>query len=543
MKFQLDKNLHLPVISGFFLCLAWPPLPLVPFLFVALVPLFLMEKNIAESDKKDKASSVFRHSFLSFFIFNLFTIYWIYNASFFGAVVAVLLGSLLMSLPFVLYHQIKKLVSLKTALTAFVIFWLAYEYLHANWDLNFPWLMLGNGFANYHSWIQWYEYVGTYGGSLWVLVVNVIAFQLIIKIRNAAKQTKGHPYSHLLAPILQIVFIILLPILFSLTIYHQYEEKVNEANIVVVQPNIDPYGEKFGSMSAKDQLERLISLSKKAAKPNTEFFIWPETALTKNVDEDDIRNDSFIQEIKKFLLEYKNGNLITGASTYRSYPENVTTTARKYEDGNGFYDVFNTAIFLENSERIQLYHKSKLVPGVEQMPFPNALKFLGPLAIDLGGSMGSLGKEKKPVVFYAQSGIGVAPIICYESIYGEYVTDYVKQGAQLLFIITNDGWWGNTSGFKQHALYAKLRAIETRRSIARSANTGISSVINQRGDVLFETEWWTQASFAATLNLNDEITFYVKYGDWIPKLASIFAAITILAMLVRRFYIKLYPGK
>ncbi len=543
MKISLDKNLYLPVIAGLLLCIAWPPLPLAPFLFIALVPLFIMEKNIADSDLKDQTATVFRHAFIAFFIFNSLTIYWIYNASLFGAIVAILLGSLLMTMTFVFYHRIKKIVGLKSALTAFVFLWLAYEYLHANWDLNFPWLTLGNGFANYHTWIQWYEYTGVYGGSLWVLIINVIAFQLWIKFKESNSNIESSKsYLRLIAPTVQIIFLVLIPILFSLTIFDQYLEKENTTSVVIVQPNIDPYGEKFGSMTPTQQLEKLIALSKKAGKPDTEFFIWPETAIPQNIDEVGIQKDFFINSAKDFLLPYKNGNLLTGANTFKSYSTKETSTARKYEESEEYYDVFNTAIFIENSSGTQIYHKSKLVPGVEQMPYPNALKFLEPLAINLGGSMGSLGKDKNPTVFFSQAGIGVAPIICYESIYGEYVAEYVKNGAQVLFIITNDGWWGNTSGHKQHALYAKLRAIETRRSIARCANTGISSFINQRGEVMAESKWWTQTTLSANLNLNDEITFYVEYGDWIPKLASIFAAIILFILILRSIYKKFIPA-
>ncbi|MEO8795646.1 MAG: apolipoprotein N-acyltransferase, partial [Daejeonella sp.] len=132
-----------------------------------------------------------------------------------------------------------------------------------------------------------------------------------------------------------------------------------------------------------------------------------------------------------------------------------------------------------------------------------------------GGSTGGYGKQDEPSVFYSQSGIGAAPVICYESIWGAYVGDYVKKGAQFIAIVTNDAWWGNTSGKDQHLQYAKLRAIETRRWVARSANTGISAFINQRGDIVKQSKWWTATALKADINLNDEITFYVETGDYI----------------------------
>ena len=108
---------------------------------------------------------------------------------------------------------------------------------------------------------------------------------------------------------------------------------------------------------------------------------------------------------------------------------------------------------------------------------------------------------------------------------------YVRKGAQLIFIITNDGWWKNTPGYKQHLSFARLRAIETRRSIARSANTGISCFINQRGEISQATEWWVPASIKGNLNANSAITFYVKHGDYIARVA-IFMSIVLLANLL-----------
>ena len=170
---------------------------------------------------------------------------------------------------------------------------------------------------------------------------------------------------------------------------------------------------------------------------------------------------------------------------------------------------------IENSAKLQFYHKSKLVAGAEQFPFASALSFLKPLFAGFGGTTGGYGSQEEPSVFYAQSGIGAAPVICYESIWGNYVAEYVRQGAQFIAIITNDGWWGDTAGKDQHLAYAKLRAIETRRWVARSANTGISGFINQRGDVVQQTDWWTPAALKQDINLNEEITFYVSTGDYL----------------------------
>jgi apolipoprotein N-acyltransferase len=171
------------------------------------------------------------------------------------------------------------------------------------------------------------------------------------------------------------------------------------------------------------------------------------------------------------------------------------------------------------------------VNGVEKIPFMKYLGFLREIFIDLGGASGSLGSQDEASVFVSHDGTKIAPVICYESVFGEYLTSYIKKGAGLIFIITNDGWWKNTPGYKQHISFARLRAIETRRSIARSANTGISCFINQRGDIIQPTAWWTATAIKGQLNVNDEMSFYVKYGDFIARI-SLFISIMLVLYLI-----------
>ena len=179
-------------------------------------------------------------------------------------------------------------------------------------------------------------------------------------------------------------------------------------------------------------------------------------------------------------------------------------------------------MYLRQNGEIELYHKSKLVPGVEKLPYPQFFKFLGPLAIDLGGMVGTHGtQDYRTVFFHSQNKQpAAAPVICYESIYGGYVSEYVKNGASLICIITNDGWWSDSPGYKQHLQYATLRAIENRRHIARSANTGISGFINQRGDFMQTSEWWKQAELRGTVKLNTELTVYSRTGELIGPAAQ-----------------------
>jgi apolipoprotein N-acyltransferase len=270
---------------------------------------------------------------------------------------------------------------------------------------------------------------------------------------------------------------------------------------------------------------------------NTEFFIWPETAITppQPINEEQVRFSPYFTQVQHFLSKYKNGNVLTGAETYRVYNSAKTSTAQPLDpQGDQFYDRFNAAINIENSAEVQFYHKSKLVPGVEAMPFGNALSFMKPVFEHLGGAVGGYGIQTEPSVFYSQSGVGAAPAICYESIWGGWIAESVAKGAQFITIITNDGWWEDTSGKDQHLDYAKLRAIETRRWVCRSANTGISAFINQRGDIVQHTKWWVKTAIKQDINLNSELTFYVAEGDYLPKTGSLIAIAIVFWLLIEK---------
>lgn len=523
----MKKNYQLALLSAFLLWLAWPPIPFTALiLLVGLIPLFQAAENIIESDEKKKGKQIWRIALICFLIWNTASIYWVFNSL--NAVMPVwlaliisqipfFLAALLMAFSFWLYFQLRRATSKTWSYIGFVCLWIGYEYLHQTWDLAFPWMNLGNGFAESHYLVQWYEYTGVYGGTLWVLISNILLFENRLAIKNKLERVRRIKLQAATAAL------ILLPILLSILIYVNYEERVNPANIVLVQPNIDPY-EKFGSLSTSDQVEKLIKLSEGIGQSNTEFFIWPETAISKGTEEKTFREDSNFIRIQEFLNNYKNGNLISGIESYSIYDSAKTETAR-YDSKSGIYfDVFNAAVLIENSPKLQFYHKSKLVPGVEQTPFSNSLSFLKPVFKAFGGSSGSYGKQSEPSVFYSQSGIGAAPVICYESIWGEYVADYIKKDAQFITIITNDGWWGNTSGKDQHLQYAKLRAIETRRWVARAANTGISAFIDQKGTIVQRTKWWMPGALKQDINLNEEMTFYVRNGDYIAKFAVLGSA-------------------
>lgn len=519
------KLTALALLFGILGAVAWPPMWFFPFIFFAFVPLFYMIQ-IAKANGLS-TGVIFGYSFLAFLVFNLGTTWWVSYASLGGAAMAFVLNSLLMCLPLLVCLNANKNNTSTLKLWPFIWAWLSFEYLHYRWDGSWTWLTLGNVFAKQTWLIQWYEYTGVAGGSLWILWSNKTIFELMQKWHTIEKFAKRKSIFNLL------FFTIFAPVFLSYYVLQQHKSAQTEkltANVVVVQPNVDPYKDKFNGISPYHQTLAMLQLADSLTDSTVSLVVFPETALVGGLNEKQLPSEQTVNLIQEFLRKHPNVAVLTGADTYKEYAsgEQLSETAREFNQGQ-YYDAYNTALFLTNTDsNIGIYHKSKLVPGVERLPFAPVLKFVEKYAINLGGTSGSLGIDKVPSVFEANNYLTVAPTICYESIYGKYVSEFVLKGANLICIITNDGWWEDTPGYKQHLYYASLRAIENRRYIARSANTGISCFINDEGKVLSQTKWWEKAALKHTVALNNKLTFYTKYGDLINRFALTLTMLLIL---------------
>jgi len=531
-KYQL---VLLSVLTGILLAAAWPLHGFTYLIFIALIPMLWIEDYITKNHNNYSKFSMFFIAYPGFFTWNLLTTYWIWNSTVVGGILALLANSLLMTLVFHFYHFSRKIIFKRAkAYLSLILFWIAFEYFHMDWDLSWPWLNLGNVFATQPQLIQWYEYTGVFGGTLWILLCNILFFELFLNF-NFSKTIEKNNYKKILKLSLTIALCLFLPVTVSIIRYHNYTEKGKSVDVVVAQPNIDPYSEQY-STPPSEILKRMLNLSKTRLDSQVRFLVFPESALQEYVWEDVFEQSESVTAIKKFLKDYPNLSVIAGISSQRllDTDEPLTLAARALNGMPGrFYEPFNTALLIDSSDVLQKYHKSKLTPGVEKMPFKKLFKPIEKLAINLGGTVGSLGIDAERKVFKSMDGNKVSPVICYESIYGGFVSEFVRNGAELLFIITNDGWWGNTAGHRQHYSYAALRAIECRRDIARSANTGISCFVNQRGDILQHTDYWKAAVIRQNMNANSELTFYVKYGDYIGRIALFSAILLLLLSFVR----------
>lgn len=554
--------ISLSVLSGLLLALGWPVRGFPGFLFLGIIPILFVEDYISQNKLRFIKFSLLFYSMPAFLIWNGLTTWWIYNSTGMGAILAIFLNSLFMSIVFNLFHLSKKQLKNNAAgYASLVFYWMAFEYLHLKWNLNWPWLNLGNGFSSYYKWVEWYEYTGTFGGTLWILVVNILGYELFRNTASSLKiqasgfrsQASGlRPQASgsknrlkrlwFAACGLRFVtcglwlLLILGPILLSRIIYVNYHEARHPVNVIVVQPNLDPYSEQY-TVPPRLVIGRIMKLAGPELDSNTNFLVAPESAIQEDMWENNIRTFSSIHLLREVIRRYQNLNILIGGSTFRRFEKNekIPESARRFADTEAYYNAYNTAILINANDSLQLHHKSKLTPGVESLPSFGRFKLLEKFAINLGGIVGTLGTDKIRKVYSTIKTVKVSPIICYESIFGEFFAEFVRNGAGLMFIITNDGWWGNTAGYRQHFSFAALRAIETRRCIARSANTGISAFIDQRGDASQKTNYWEPAVIKGTINANSKLTFYVEHGDYLARIAVFCGGVVFLLTIILWF--------
>lgn len=514
MKFI--RHILLMLLPGLLFYLAWPPLDFYILGLVAWVPL------LYSLDKIQGKRGQYWYIFGVMSVFNGLTTWWVWNASPGGAIAAVIVNGLLMSLPFYFYQKYRTRLGRTKAYILLVSLWMGFEYLHLNWDITWPWLSLGNLFAKHNYTVQWYEYTGMLGGSLWVMLSNVMVDNW--RLSRGKKQ---------LSFALVTMFV---PLFIGIAVGASYDVKDREKEeVLVVQPNLDPYREKFKAGAEVKAVIEMLEQAEKNVTPNTKLVVFPETAIVEYLDEDRFYNFRTVRLIDEFLSRHPGLNVVSGASTYNMYSEGEKMSPTARDGGGGrYYESYNSGLAFRPNSDIQVYHKSKLVPGVEKMPYPKVFKFLEAYIQDLGGITGSLGSDDTVTVFDEGENASLAPLICYESVFPDVVRRFGVKGAELILVMTNDGWWGDTDGYKQHMYYGCLRAIENRKEVVRAANTGISCHIDSKGKILSTTEWWQKQELLVSVTPLESDTFYSKNGDYLGKIASFIGLFMLLGQWVRR---------
>ena len=505
-----------------------------------IIPLLCMERIASILGKKH----IWIYHYSAFVLWNAATTFWVCNATIGGGLFAIFANALQMSLVFGLFRMSRKRFSGALPYIFLMVTWIAWERFYFDAEISWPWLVLGNSFARTTWAIQWYEFTGSLGGSLWIWVSNLSLFGLMTSM-SSGRWGEWNIKARI-AAITGILALFIIPPVVSSSIGKQYQDSMNDSGrqleVLIIQPNIDPYN-KFQAMTQEQQNAILIDHAEKSLEQRKNdstaspiLVLAPET-FTRDIIPGEYQRSRTWRRFTGFLKDYPNVNILFGASSY-DYIESTeapSSTARKLGD-NLWVESHNSALITDGTLRTEIFHKSKLVVGVEHTPYPAIFCKIDDL---LGGVMGRCVGQEEVSLLNVESLSGnripVGCAVCYESVYGEYYTDYIRKGAEAMTIITNDAWWGDTPGYRQHLSYASLRAIETRRAIARCANTGISAIISPSGEIIQPTPWWEPAVIKSQIPLRNDLTFYVIHGDIVGRICTFLFWMLLLAFLVRRF--------
>ncbi|MBQ5613841.1 MAG: apolipoprotein N-acyltransferase [Tidjanibacter sp.] len=524
----MSKRVLLSLLSVLLLSLAWLGGGGL-FLLPAFVPLLLLLEEF------DKGRRPFWKAYgwvaLTFGLWCAACTWWVWYAAAVGTIAATIIQMTLFGAVMMLYHYFRLRTKRSFAYLVLVTGWIAAEHLYLRGQVSFPWLLLGNGFANQPWAVQWYEWTGVFGGSLWVLLANIAIFE-------AVRAGKGCKPKAVMAAV-----VVVLPIIVSgvVALCQPKYEELPKAKVTVVQPNFEPYEEKY-TIPREQQDMIMLSLASEAPK-DVDFIVLPETVLgdissSEWIWEEQPLSSEVMRRYNEFMAShYPEAEMVVGAMTSRRYMSDSRPTRTARQLGIYWLDRYNTAFRLNGTDTLARHHKSKLVIGVEMMPDWKILNILENTIVSLGGTTGGLGTDNFVTVFRDPRGKNApsSAQICYESIYGEHFSKPVAEGAEVMFVITNDGWWHDTPGHRQHFSYSRLRAIENRRSIARSANTGISGFITPTGKVLDERLGWDErGTITAEVPLNSRVTFYSRMGDYIARISNLLFPLAIL------YYVAIY---
>jgi len=511
-KFRLlNHKWGMSLLASALLALSFPPFNLsvlqIPAIFLLLRVTMLSDGN----------RQVILHLYPSFILWNLFSTYWLMMATVAGGVAAIFANALIMVVPFLIIRKLfqRDINPVLNALIAASV-WVSYEFLHHNWDLAWPWLTLGNAWSNHIAIIQFISYTGVLGISFWVFATSAILWHLVQR-RSASLL------------ICSATFFLVFPG-FSLYSYLSLGDlKTGEAvDVVIVQPNSDSYQPNGGFSSNQELITHLLQLSGAALTDSSDVLIWPENALDTSV-----QPGSPQLSLIRDSLKVWNTPLITGSGYIDFYnDEHAPHVVRETRDGRT-YNVFNAALALSPNKEMSIYKKGRLVPIVERFPFVGFFQSIDIFGWVDWGSISGYGKGGEPTLFEVDSSQTPA-LICYDSVFPGWVNQFVDEGAGFLTIITNDGWWGDSHGHIQHFAYARLRAIEHRMWIARSANNGISGIISPDGQVELETEYWTEAAFSYRVYTNSNKTFYGRNGEWFGYTMLLLALIGLTLIFIKK---------
>ncbi|MGD8979463.1 MAG: apolipoprotein N-acyltransferase, partial [candidate division WOR-3 bacterium] len=479
-------------LAAILMSLSFHPLPLHFLAWFGMVPLLYAQESM-------RVRQSFRTGFFFGFLFALFVLFWIVFLQIETNIKLLIVFGLVVLFAYIgLYFGVALTIAKKTSIWALPLVITALEFVRGIGELGFPWLSLGYSQARYPMFIQQASIYGVYGISFWLVLLNVAIYKALRRKTYVS--------------ILSAVLIFIVPVIYGLSRIDHVRGKAIAVGIV--QPNIDP-NLKFSRELRFKTFERLMSLSGECARASLDEYgespsliVWPETATPVF-----LKSPGKYQDLVKRLVDGLGVPLFAGTAIYE--PKD--------------HEIFNGAVLIEPGKDIeQDYRKIYLVPFGEHIPFDRQIAFLR--SIDFGEGDYTPGTSH---TVFQTPGFEFACLICFESIFPELSRRFVNNGADMLVNITNDGWFGKISGPQQHNDMAILRSVENGVVLLRSANTGISMIVDQYGRVLNEKPLFVQATIVSMVTVSPINTLYRRIGDTVPVASLLLTTVLLVVTFLK----------
>jgi apolipoprotein N-acyltransferase len=539
---QARTRIFLSVLSGVMLGFSFPPSPFGVLACFGLVPFLIVLADC------ERIGASLKYSYLAFLVFHVITLNWTGGYAHGNDVYMMIAGAITMLwhplfyfIPVLLYMFVKRHLGGVASLIALPFIWVAYECTHSLSEWSFPWLTIGNSQSYELARIQFISATGVYGLSLWILLMNTLAYWLYSVVAQKLWAPVSLKSAGLVILILGVYY---LPSVHGAIILagappmgRPLESGTFDSiSVGMIQSNIDPW-EKW-SMRGTEPTELYLRLTRdlvdRHADRKPDIILWPETAVPFYL----------LTDANRTAREYLHGQIdalgvpvLTGLPHAVMYEDSTKAppSSKRLSTTGQRYDAFNAAAILQPGTReISWYGKMKMVPIAERVPYADAFYFLDFLRWGVGIGGWQIGPDS--TIFVEQrTGTRFSTMICYESTYPDFVAAFVRKGAEFIAIITIDSWWGRMSGAFQHQQFAIFRAVENRRWIARCAVGGFSCFIDPYGRVYDKTDLFTQTSLVRTLERSSALTIYTAHGDWLSEVCLLVAGMFCAAALGQKF--------
>jgi len=523
------KELLFGLISGIFLGLSFPPIPLPYLVFVGLIPYLIV------LEKRSTLAEINRFTYFTIFFFNLITLYWVGSWTPDADPFLMIAGSVLMFfnpivflIPSTIYYLVKKYINKQLALYLLPWFWLFYEYIYSVTDFKFPWISLSNSLPYFTGYIQIADIIGSYGLTILIVYANIFGY-LIYKQFNRSRKIN-------IVFTIMFCLMIVIPIVYGIIRVDSLKDSERSITVGLIQPNINP-NKKWEMGNLDKQIDLYLSMSDKAINEGAELIVWPETALPVYLISN--RHKKETKKIQNFVDSFSTP-LLTGMPHANFFLDSATAPidAKPLKNSKGSYTSYNSILFFSPIKNVEQYGKIKLVPFGEKVPLVDLFPILGKwIKWNVGISSWNTGTDT--LVFNMQKSnneeVNIGGVVCIESIYPDFIASFVNKGAEFIAVVTNDSWYGNSSGPYQHKEISVLRAVENRRSVIRAANGGISCIIHPNGKTIEKTDMFTKTVLVGIVPLSDQKTFFATNPLLFPVISILITIFIILISIINKF--------